>query len=361
MAKRGLLILGNGSNLHFGLKTQWLDYWEWRKSNLGITGDWKKELNWDFFDVLFCSLEASKKNNKNWSDIESCLNRELTVAFDALSDSSLVELACSEDNSFYEVVKTDSDFWKLLLKYIELHKLELKSLIAILLDELNNFEVLFKKYLLESAPIQTFYNNANDYNDFLIKLIDPNWESFDILDFNYEPLVNMLDFTVFEKLKHLYQPHGTVLSSVIIGGNTSKGNSNFKNKSSSKWARAQPIKYDFDSSKNPLLSDYNVNLLEYDDIVIYGWTPNRVDKILFLLDSPLNSWPERHTILLKYCYSVFPTFDKCNLLKYKTQLTDIELGLRNDLGKNKPKSIALYNFEIGDSDSWFDFEFFKIN
>lgn len=163
------------------------------------------------------------------------------------------------------------------------------------------FEKLFKQYLLEN--LSGFYND-DKYGYFLKELIAHDKHNFgkgsefkyDILDFNYEPLYRMLG-NVPDTLNHkvfgdIYQPHGNVDESIVIGGNQYKSGPIKAKVPLSKTHRNLNLKYE----KKDLLytdlirkkrqyvqtkSSYKIDLNDYDSIVIYGWSINDVDQAIF--------------------------------------------------------------------------------
>lgn len=164
-----------------------------------------------------------------------------------------------------------------------------------------SFEKLFKRYLLEN--LNKFYND-NAYGYLLKELIAHDKHVFgpgenftyDILDFNYEPLYRMLDnvpITLNKKIfGDIYQPHGNVDNELVIGGNQYKSG---KIKVKAPLSKSQRNLNLFYEKQNIFESDllrhkdiyvqkeapYKIDLNNYTSIVIYGWSINDVDDAIF--------------------------------------------------------------------------------
>lgn len=167
------------------------------------------------------------------------------------------------------------------------------------LDEIDKaticFETKFKEYIC--SELNNHSSSKNDLANLVDKIGSYSESSeMDILDFNYE-MISDCDFgnCLSANVKSIMQPHGNILKGVIIGGNYDIDtyasrrtffssdrvflNDDQKSKSLAKQYRSKVFIYD--SNKILSLSDYAVDLNVYDQIVIYGWSVNNIDEVLF--------------------------------------------------------------------------------
>lgn len=261
-----------------------------------------------FREMLQSDGHLANHTFDKWWDIESILNDSTTV-LDTLKYNDDKEHGTrgnffkTDGDSFDELFDILSELS--LLLGIQLELLKRNSLNELMADQVLecyvSFEKLFKQYLLEN--LSGFYND-DKYGYFLKELIAEDKHVFrtgsefvyDILDFNYEPLYRMLD-NVLGTLNHkvfgdIYQPHGNVDESIVIGGNQYKAGPINAKVPLSKMDRNLNLKYE----KKDLLyadllrkkqqyvqtkSSYKIDLNDYDSIVIYGWSINDVDQAIF--------------------------------------------------------------------------------
>lgn len=261
-----------------------------------------------FRDLLQSDNNLADHTFNRWWDIEGILNDSTTV-LDTLRYGDDKEHGTRGD--FF---KTDEGPVDGLFELLS----ELSSLLGTQLELLkrNNpnelmadhvlecyisFENLFKQYLLEN--LSGFYKD-DEYGYFLKELIAHDKHVFrtgsefiyDILDFNYEPLYRMLSDDT-NTLNHkvfgdIYQPHGNVDKSIVIGGNQYKSGPINAKVPLSKTHRNLNLKYekkdllytDLLSKKQQYAqtkSPYKIDLNDYDSIVIYGWSINDIDQAIF--------------------------------------------------------------------------------
>lgn len=276
-----------------------------------------------FRDMLQSDDHLANHTFNRWWDIEGILNLSTTVS-DTLRYGDDKEHGMRGD--FFKTDEDPSDeLFDILLELSSLLSIQLELLKRNKSNELMadqvlesyvDFEKLFKQYLLEN--LSGFYNDAK-YGYFLKELIAHDKHNFgtgseftyDILDFNYEPLYRMLD-DVHNTPNHkvfgdIYQPHGNVDESIVIGGNQYKSGPINAKVPLSKTHRNLNLKYE----KKGLLytnlirrkqhyvqtkSSYKIDLNNYDSIVIYGWSINDVDQAIFAKISDVMNGHENNAV-----------------------------------------------------------------
>ena len=345
MAKNGLIILGNGADLHFDLKTKWTDYWDWRKRHLLNTAVYEQS---NFFDFLFLYLESSQIDD-TWSDVEGFLQcwfgNKSSVLGNTIARAVLdLELPSEFRKYIWKQSETNNDLCdEIVSKY--------------LFRQYFIFENLFVEYLLQNRDIAKFYEKNDNYSDLISDIMELNpCDEYDIVDYNYEPLEIMLGNDVLGRIGAIYQPHGTVRGHVIVGGSSPQYE--FESYSSQtnlgKWFRAQKL---LD------ISDYNCNWFDYTDIIIYGWSISVADKgyNIAILDTDGINWPQFNSIDVHVLYSTYLDFKFCEFYSETVKrLYDYECGMRNALVKTKQKSTPKYSDFFGSANSFFNLDFKEI-
>ena len=191
-----LLILGNGSNLHFDLKTTWKDYWNWRKSEISNENQSSEMMS----DFIFRCAETMNIP-EYWKDVENLFSRIFGVAFEYSSVVGVHYFVENPNNPtndkpiFEPYALGDSFqklFWDWFLKCDVEHHFEIGdssffqgyclNQFDFFNEQMNLFESSFCKYLI-SALGPSFYNQNTEYSNFLntlMNMVDVVDGAFDI-------------------------------------------------------------------------------------------------------------------------------------------------------------------------------------
>lgn len=346
-----LLILGNGANLEMGYPTKWFDYWDERidvlwpsvqklvendlnsflfnghndlfntrlddlsdilpsmldsfeKNNsinaeieinkisskyvknylimmVGLCSD-RSYTNISFFDYLFSGLYFfgnSDIKSDNWADVEACIS-QLLNDFDINGEKKALGIVGHSSN-----VSPAIKFVSNLVYSSKFSSFDECDLIR----DISRFEDTFGAYLKKVTFLTI--DEKNQYLNFIRELIDykpieEHSNHFDILDFNYEPLS---DFCKISDLDFIIQPHGNLLSHILIGGNE-YGKRLLSNNKLSKFNRNGFKKYLIDNNLNKSIDvsgfekEYVIDLRKYSTVIIYGWSFNDIDMELFRIE-----------------------------------------------------------------------------
>lgn len=283
-------------------------------TNQIMSGTPDNDLNMNWCDIFLCWLsflrvlsakEFSKNTNvvaplfniDNWMDIEHILNYSITL-FDGNEKDSYPDAMPPE---FFET--SISSLWNIKLNdwiqagvylgfqyeaFLE-HRTWNKFNKKVALKYITKFEKEFTGYLLYELN-DSFYDNSDmnkKYTEFLYELMSTDYFTkgyqslyyYDILDFNYEPLYRMIKNVKIDSRRHIeniYQPHGNVDEGVLVGGNYRGRVSGI---GSSKFLREKGMLYMADRVLKKV--PYYIDLSNYDSVVIYGWSINYIDQLLF--------------------------------------------------------------------------------
>lgn len=346
-----LLILGNGANLEMGYPTKWFDYWDERIDVLwpSVQELVKNDLNSFLFskrndlfnarldnlsDVLPSMLDSFEKNNSinaeieinkisskyvknyfimmvglcsdrsytdisffdflfsglyffgnsdiksdNWADVEACIS-ELLNNFDTNDKNNALGIISHSPN-----VSPAIKFVSNLVYSSKFRSFDEFDLI----HDISRFEDTFGAYLKKVTFLTV--DEKNRYLEFIRELVDhrpieEDTNHYDILDFNYEPLS---DFCETSGLDFIIQPHGNLLSHILIGGNE-YGKRLLSNNALSKFNRNGFKKYLIDNNLSRSIDvssfekEYVIDLRKYSTVIIYGWSFNDIDMELFRIE-----------------------------------------------------------------------------
>lgn len=344
-----LLILGNGANLEMGYPTKWFDYWDERidvlwpsveklvendlssflfsehndlfkarldnisdvlpsmfnsfeKNNNNITTEIeinkisdkyvknylimmaglcsdRSYVDVSFFDFLFSGLYFfgnSDIKSDNWADVEACISQ------------LLANFNMNDKNDALGLVGHSPDV-SLAIRFVSnlVYSSKFRSFTeSDLMYDISRFEDTFGAYLKKVTFLTI--EEKDRYLDFIKQLldhrpIDEHANYYDILDFNYESLS---DFCKIPGLDFIIQPHGNLLSHILIGGNE-YGKRSLSNNAFSKFNRSGFKKYLMDDNLHQSVDvsgfekEYSIDLRKYSTVIIYGWSFNDIDMELF--------------------------------------------------------------------------------
>ena len=160
-----LLILGNGFDLHCGLKSSYKDFFQstildtiggrygLQQMKAGVSGFWET--------LLFEYYTNFGKTDYNWCDIEKIIKNTILTIRDKDFKFNLLRIVNQGENLNAAFIKTSNSIWKFLYQYCtNIYKHFQKKtdsdneIYSLLLDpilqELNNFERRFCKYIKDN-------------------------------------------------------------------------------------------------------------------------------------------------------------------------------------------------------------------
>ncbi|TPR41290.1 hypothetical protein DY123_07315 [Apilactobacillus micheneri] len=232
-----LIILGNGADIHNGLKSKFVNYVNHLQGQIGIikrinnVKDYyndilnKKHLYANFEskikDIeykykseniindsnfwLFILIWKSKKDAK-WYDIEKTIKNFLTEKFnkkDLYLNIDLYQELLDKKN-LNVTINNEQLFIFLAIKLFNYKKQEISYF---LLDELKKFEKDFSKYIYNNVSKNNYFNK----NIEMLNKLCGNYFS-NVLDFNYSTLLDK-DFNKVNRLKNFVNIHGSFRNS----------------------------------------------------------------------------------------------------------------------------------------------------
>ncbi|MBC9119302.1 AbiH family protein [Fructobacillus fructosus] len=282
--KKKLVILGNGFDLHAGLKSSFQDFWNDRwpgYENIGhedtryvqtpdpsqaieqlftsmMDSSIEKTTPWDIIILYTKLVHTNDKYNrlKNWMDIEYIIYEVLSgntssksVTGESLYSNGLIKLMVNYHSKLGVIGDEFFDIeTNVLAALVKLFRIENKTRIGDqkeqekiiadwLLKELNKFEKDFSDYLSDQIQrdsptyqvhcyrILARINNRGKYNSDDSSW-DPKLDNLDVLSFNYtNPFMNLNDgwHDVVYKVNNYRLIHGNLASKKIIFGFDSAG------------------------------------------------------------------------------------------------------------------------------------------
>lgn len=283
----------------------------------------------NYIETSNVNFVAPLFNIDDWTDIEHILNYSIT-RFDGDEKESYPDAMPPEffNNDIRSLWDIKLEEWiqaglRLGFQYegfLE-HRPQNKFDKKIALKYINKFEKEFTNYLLDELN-NSFYDKSDmnkKYAEFLYQLMSIDYftkgyqstYSYDILDFNYEPLHRMIKNIKIDSrryIENIYQPHGNVDEGVVVGGN-------YRNRvygtGSSKFLREKALLYMEDGSLKK--TTYHIDLSKYDSVVIYGWSINYIDQLLFERKAVFSL---NHAVVITVVTSVsLDEMDVCQKLK----------------------------------------------
>lgn len=328
------LVIGNGFDLHCGLKSKYSDFFERNEENnknfhneirnifnkidedkLILTNDeilglfsrenWKKTNMWElFFHLIYLENEKTKKNE--WNDIEKTIENSLLKTESTLKmswDDVRYIYGCEEHSNetntntlflmavmylkYGSEIKNEADFFNTLLK------------------ELNDFENIFSTYLYNHYYDKIYKRHFCDAAEDLLRLMCCDSEYTSIESFNY--------FT------HDY--YGIKKNFKNINGNISNPIFGID----SDGINPSSVKYIFTKTNRRLELDFfstelNKNI-SFNNLIIYGHSLNKADyNYFFPLFDKLDLVNNNASGKIVFEYSVYGTrteYDVAMELKQK--------------------------------------------
>lgn len=236
-----------------------------------------------FFDFLFSGLYFfgnSDIKSDNWADVEACIS-QLLANFDMNDKNDALGLV-----GHFSDVSSAIRFISNLVYSSKFRSFTESDLMY----DISRFEDTFGAYL-KKVTFSTI-EEKDRYLEFIKELldhrpIDEHVNHYDILDFNYEPLHDFRKIPEkIPDLDFIIQPHGNLLSHILIGGNE-YGKRLLSNNPLSKFNRDGFKKYLIDDGLHQSVDvsgfekEYNIDLRKYSTVIIYGWSFNDIDMELF--------------------------------------------------------------------------------
>lgn len=242
-----LIVLGNGFDISCGLKSRYADFYNYRYTSSFLDkiedfyiNDSESDTDINFWDIVLASPHIEDVHNADWKDIESLLTKYLIIVRDnntylnswithynnPWTSKTSLERPSLNNEVHFAIVALARISHKKYQKYFGLKTAkeeERQSFISdILIEELRNYELLFKNYLeQETVGNSNYYSSCERKLDTIIKADKARPEALipglriKVLTFNY---TSPFHVHATKKIHGIKNVHGSIEKNNIIFG-----------------------------------------------------------------------------------------------------------------------------------------------
>lgn len=298
-----IAIIGNGFDLHLGLKSRIKDFLETRIFE--FDGD---KYNYSGINLLFLLLyyrffasgeydyyifRRVENSNPSWVDVEGFLKK---IATEEKTREFLYDIYGSYASIYYPVKYVDSSLSNAIFELFTIRKPSLSGsnsvVDKILLDDLIEFETLFKKYMNSQVTNYKVYKSESD--KFIRKIIQQVLGC----DNKIQPIIYLYNFnytTINSLITVSSNVHGSLGKQIVIGYDSTESSS-----------KDEIFELSKDWQKINVESDIDLRHIQAKDIIFYGHSLGEQDYPYFfeIFDST-GLLSEKSNTIVYFCYSEF--------------------------------------------------------